>query len=71
MFHLFNTAAKGSHDQRTPEEGKRSKVTQPGGSSKENQGRKTTDGERDQLHSGTQTRDDTEPGILVHVDYLR
>ncbi|XP_044164847.1 uncharacterized protein LOC122948815 isoform X3 [Acropora millepora] len=55
-------AAKGSHDQRTPEEGKRSKVTQPGGSSKENQGRKTTDGDRDQLHSGTQTRDDTEPG---------
>ncbi|XP_044164845.1 uncharacterized protein LOC122948815 isoform X1 [Acropora millepora] len=56
-------AAKGSHDQRTPEEGKRSKVTQPGGSSKENQGRKTTDGDRDQLHSGTQTRDDTEPDI--------
>ncbi|XP_067049588.1 uncharacterized protein [Acropora muricata] len=55
-------AAKGSHDQRTPEEEKRSKVTQPGGSSKENQGRKTTDGDRDQLHSGTQTRDDTEPG---------
>ncbi|XP_067029842.1 uncharacterized protein [Acropora muricata] len=64
-------AAKGSHDQRTPEEGKRSKVTQPGGSSKENQGRKTTDGERDQLHSGTQTRDDTEPDIQAFMKQIQ
>ena len=65
LFHLTITAAKHSQFPRTLEEEKRCRGTQPGGSSKENQ----TDGEPDQLHSGTQTGDKTKPGILVHVDH--
>ena len=68
LFHLINTGAKGSEDQRTIKEEKTDKGTQPGGSSKENEERKTTGGQSDHFDGGTQTRDDTKPGILV--DYL-
>ncbi|XP_068700046.1 uncharacterized protein [Montipora foliosa] len=64
-------AANGSHDQRTLEEGKRGRVTQPGGTSKENEGRKTIDGEPGQLHSGTQARDNTEPDIQAFMKQIQ
>ena len=74
LFHLINTGAKGSQDRSTIKEERRDRGTQPGGSSKENQGRKTTDGESGQFWDGgvtdrgTRMRDNTESGILV--DYL-
>ena len=68
LFHLINTGATGSEDGKNIKEEKRDKASQPGGSSKENEEKKTTGGESDQLDGETETRDNTEPGILV--DYL-
>ena len=65
LFHLINTGAKGSEDRRTIKEEKRDKGTQPGGSSKDNEERKTTGGESDEFNGVTQERENTEPGILV------
>lgn len=68
LFHLINTGAERSQDQRTQKEEKRGRTSPPGTSSKENQGGKTAVG-KDQLDSSlTRPRDDTESGILV--DYL-
>ena len=65
LFHLINTGAKGSQDERPMKEEKRDKGIQRGGSSKQNKERKATGGESDQFDGGTQTSDNTEPGILV------
>ena len=56
LFHLINTGAKGCEHQRTIKEEKRDRVTQPDGSSKENEERKTTGGESDQFDGGTHRR---------------
>ena len=64
LFHLINTGAKGSQALRTLKEDKTDGETQPGGPSKENEERKTTGGESGHFDRKTQTRGNTEPGIL-------
>ena len=64
LFHLINTGAKGFQDLRTLKEEKTHGKAQPGGPSKGNEERETTGGELGHLDRETQTRGNTEPGIL-------